>query len=515
VDLPELNYAVDAHAFPSMQALWDMLDADNASPALHRVTVRKLMDVSGWFEQMWVGGASVDEPAPERKPKVTSFGQPQRPSLPTAETVIPTESSVTSPGPAPTRKNPKITPILTPKSAPVVQPAPLSTDPAVKPGESFVRKLETTQTSIPNIASVVQPSTTAAADDPAVSTTEDQSMPMELQPEPEREITMIYMPSYFADKSERKWTPASYGLVNWVMHRKDFSQQMNRDIMHNFWSDMLRITRLNPTDEWYKFYDEIERESQWPHFKKMQFRNITEVTGHRIVIVRPPFKNKHMPDWVEQLIYNVSVQTLNISGLHILTSIEALQELFAAAPGIQDTPSGKVYQAMVEVGRRYHILNHHLKGIADRQNLANQPDITDVKLDGGLRPTDQHILHFAYPMPTYYSHPVLFYRYQDFIQYVFDFAILITEDTFSKGGAAHFTEKALQQRIDLANIMLIMHMDLRWQYHALRTIVSTVKISTHGSGTQRVGGWGGWIRSLRYAPTISPLPCRHPWRRSR
>jgi hypothetical protein len=238
---------------------------------------------------------------------------------------------------------------------------------------------------------------------------DNQYIPVDMEPEPAAEIPMIYTPSYFADESEMNWTPASHrnSRPPWVSEHKKLNKDRDKDIMQSFWSDMQIITKLNGTDEWYMFYDEIEKKYRWPDFKQQQLWDIMGIPGQPIIIEHPSpeFTDKSMPHWIKQLIYNIPVHVLHNKNLHTLTSMEALQDLFSAAPGIQKTPSGKVYLAMVEVGRRYHILDYFLERIAHLENLPNG---VDVEVDYGIRATDQHIWHRVYPMPMYFRHPVLF-----------------------------------------------------------------------------------------------------------
>jgi hypothetical protein len=242
----------------------------------------------------------------------------------------------------------------------------------------------------------------------------------------------------------------------------------------------------------------MENKSKWPDFKQQQLRDIMSIPGQSLIIEPPiQFTNKNIVHWTNELIYNIPVHILHNQGLNVLLGMEALQDLFAAGPGTQETPSGKVYQVMVEVGRRYHILHNHLEQIARREISIKEGD---VRLYSDIKPKDHHIWHRVYPMPMYFHHPVLFYNFEEFERYVHAFCLTITNGTFKKGGAARFSEDALRERIDLANLMLILSMGLRWQYHASRSIAVSER---------------GWIRSHRYAPTIFPSLCLRPRRSSR
>jgi hypothetical protein len=56
-----------------MKLLWGMLDVENPSPALRRVPVQRLLDVSKWFESMETAGKNSPEDKRKSKPRAYSL----------------------------------------------------------------------------------------------------------------------------------------------------------------------------------------------------------------------------------------------------------------------------------------------------------------------------------------------------------------------------------------------------------------------------------------------------------
>jgi hypothetical protein len=158
---------------------------------------------------------------------------------------------------------------------------------------------------------------------------------------------MVYSESYLADKEEEAWSPSygTYGDETWVLLRRKLGHmntKRDKQIMAKFWEEVRKITRIEEGEEWFKYYDEMEHVHWWPQFKRQQLEKLCLVPGHNIVLFTPPkhLSDKNQRDWIQDLIYNLPMDTLNTE-VDTLTAMVFLKDLFDADPLIRVVCKGK------------------------------------------------------------------------------------------------------------------------------------------------------------------------------
>ena len=258
------------------------------------------------------------------------------------------------------------------------------------------------------------------------------------------EVPMVHSEAYLTDEEDRKWSPKynADGFADaWVQKRRrlgHINTDTDKQIMATFWEDLRKITRIKQGEEWYKYYDEMQYVHWWPEFKYHQLRKLCHIPGHNIVLFPPNTCNE---DWMQDLIYNVPMETLK-TGVDVLTAMAFLKDLFDADPPTRDTSTGQVYLAMLEVGRRYKVLMDRMKA-------------TETTLEDELKNMDQPIGRMIFPVLMYST----FSSYSDrksFQRYLLHICDVNTNYFARKIGPNRFSESALKWRINLANMALIL-----------------------------------------------------------